>query len=321
MPPRKASTEGETTPATPATPADPEEWEVRRQALLAKLPPIDKRPKTLVGKLALVTSLVGTIRKTGENKHFNYKYVKEADLVEAIRPLLSELGIWIHQTLSWDTANGNTPLWVGHQKIRLDDEARVDTLTILMVAFHFIDGETGETTPVQIFPGYGDDTGDKGSNKALTGAEKYFLMKTFLVATGDDPEADDRADKRAAGRDAATTVTVGRAPAGRAPAAHGGRQQQGSSAQLTALKEAFRSNGIRGVAAAIAELQSILGVEIEGNDATALQTFMTTLNANQVALVIRELGARDTSSQTPSGDAAPETETAPSEPTAEVPSE
>ncbi len=30
--------------------------------------------------------------------------------------------------------------------------------------------------------------GDKGTYKAITGATKYALMKTFLLETGDDPE-------------------------------------------------------------------------------------------------------------------------------------
>jgi hypothetical protein len=36
--------------------------------------------------------------------------------------------------------------------------------------------------------------------KAMTGALKYFLMKTFLIPTGDDPEADTGSDARSAGR-------------------------------------------------------------------------------------------------------------------------
>jgi hypothetical protein len=38
--------------------------------------------------------------------------------------------------------------------------------------------------------GEGEDSGDKATYKAMTGAQKYALLKLFLISTGDDPEAD-----------------------------------------------------------------------------------------------------------------------------------
>ena len=55
--------------------------------------------------------------------------------------------------------------------------------------FTLIDVETGffETT---VITGEGMDKGDKAGYKAYTGAVKYYLADTFLVATGDDAEKD-----------------------------------------------------------------------------------------------------------------------------------
>ena len=39
-------------------------------------------------------------------------------------------------------------------------------------------------------PGEAIDKGDKAGYKAFTGALKYYLANTFMVATGDDPEKD-----------------------------------------------------------------------------------------------------------------------------------
>ena len=50
-----------------------------------------------------------------------------------------------------------------------------------------IDTGFGETT---VITGEGIDKGDKAGYKAYTGALKYFLANTFMVATGDDPEKD-----------------------------------------------------------------------------------------------------------------------------------
>lgn len=55
------------------------------------------------------------------------------------------------------------------------------------LSFILTDVETGfyeETT----ITGEGIDKGDKAGYKAYTGALKYYLANTFMVATGDDPE-------------------------------------------------------------------------------------------------------------------------------------
>ena len=47
--------------------------------------------------------------------------------------------------------------------------------------------ETGEKIEVP-WIGQGADKGDKGCYKAFTGGYKTFLMKMFMIPTGDDPE-------------------------------------------------------------------------------------------------------------------------------------
>jgi hypothetical protein len=53
--------------------------------------------------------------------------------------------------------------------------------------YQFIDGDSDEILSVPSY-GEGRDSGDKAPYKALTGALKYALIQTFLIATGDDPE-------------------------------------------------------------------------------------------------------------------------------------
>ena len=55
------------------------------------------------------------------------------------------------------------------------------------IEFTLTDIDTGfyETS---IVTGEGIDKGDKAGYKADTGALKYYLANTFMVATGDDPE-------------------------------------------------------------------------------------------------------------------------------------
>lgn len=132
-------------------------------------------PKTLVKKLAAVMAAVSSIPKRGHNQFHDYKYATEADIVEAIRGELSQRHIIL------------VPGITGRSRNKVGDKGVV--VTHLEMTFTFMDGETGEelTRP---WLGAGSDKEDKGAYKAMTGGEKYFLLKTFLVPTGDDPEQD-----------------------------------------------------------------------------------------------------------------------------------
>jgi hypothetical protein len=54
--------------------------------------------------------------------------------------------------------------------------------------------DSGEEIVAKV-AGQGLDVGDKAPYKAMTGALKYALLQSFLLATGDDPE-DERIDAR-----------------------------------------------------------------------------------------------------------------------------
>ena len=86
--------------------------------------------------------------------------------------------------------------------------------------------------------GYGDDAGDKGANKALTAAMKYWLIKLFQIG-GEDLESDQRADLRAAQREAGSALTneqpVKIESANPEGVQRGGKQDTISKAQLNQL--------------------------------------------------------------------------------------
>lgn len=134
--------------------------------------------RSLVRKLAEVMAVVHRVPKNGYNSFQNYKYVMEADLSDAVRKELADRGVMV------------IPELVSHTR---NEETFVDTV---VMKFTFHDANTDETLSVTM-PGTGHDKMDKACFKAITGATKYFLMKTFLIPTGDDPEADTRTDKEA----------------------------------------------------------------------------------------------------------------------------
>lgn len=132
--------------------------------------------KTLFSKLAGVMGAVGHVPKRGRNAFHKYDYVMEADLVDAVRNKLAEVNVVLFTSVEQVTREG--------------------TLTTIQAKFTFADGDSGETYTVA-GAGQGEDKGDKGVYKAITGAVKYMIMKNFLIPTGDDPEADEETDKRA----------------------------------------------------------------------------------------------------------------------------
>lgn len=130
---------------------------------------------SIASKLALVMGEVQRVEKSGHNDFHKYSYATEADIVEAIRGSLSKHGVAFIPTVRNISREGD--------------------ITATEMEFRFIDGESGEAI-ISTFWGFGQDKTDKGAYKAYTGAVKYCLMKTFLVPTGDDPEADDQSEQK-----------------------------------------------------------------------------------------------------------------------------
>jgi ERF superfamily len=133
-------------------------------------------------KLAEVRRRIGYIQKRGHNERFNYSYVTAADIAGSVGDLLSELGVVVIPSLENITYESTTGR---NETTRM---ARV------VMAYTFSDVDSGEELIAKV-AGQGLDTGDKAPYKAMTGALKYALLQSFLLATGDDPE-DERMDTR-----------------------------------------------------------------------------------------------------------------------------
>lgn len=130
---------------------------------------------SLYVKIAKVMSQVSRVKKNGYNAFHKYNYATESDLTESIRSILFEAGLAFFSSVI--------------------EQERDGEFTKVKMEFTLADVETGEALTSSYW-GEGQDKGDKGLYKAYTGATKYFLMKTFLIPTGDDPEGDTSADER-----------------------------------------------------------------------------------------------------------------------------
>src|SRR6266851_7914873 len=133
-------------------------------------------------KFAEVRRRLGYVQKRGHNERHNYNYVTAADLAGAVGDILAELGVVVIPQLQ---SISTEPPRISSERI-----ARI------VMNYRFVDARSGEELTVRV-AGEGADAGDKAPYKAMTGALKYALLQSFLLATGDDPE-DDRADSRTA---------------------------------------------------------------------------------------------------------------------------
>jgi hypothetical protein len=127
-------------------------------------------------KLAEVRRRIGYVQKRGRNERFNYSYVTAADIAGAVGDILSQLGVVVVPSLES----------ISYEPVRTSN-GQVERVAHVVMTYTFTDVDTAEAVTVKV-PGEGLDIGDKAPYKAMTGALKYALLQSFLLATGDDPE-------------------------------------------------------------------------------------------------------------------------------------
>lgn len=138
----------------------------------------------LYEKMLNITNEIGVVNKNLKiaiNSNTSYKAVSERDVLDEVKPLLNKYRVYCfpysrellkEDVLVTATKWGDKPSLYFHYK----------TVT----RFINIDN-TDEYIDIQSYS-TGIDTGDKADGKAMTYADKYALMKTFMISTGDDPD-------------------------------------------------------------------------------------------------------------------------------------
>jgi hypothetical protein len=143
--------------------------------------PVESRESPLVKKLADVMKTIKRLQKRGRNTFHGYDYVTEADVLDVLREELANRSVIV------------LPRIVSKSREIIERKSKDGVKTSVLVdvdmTFSFMDGDSGEIFECP-WAGCGEDSGDKGLYKAITGSDKYFLMKVFMISTGDDPERD-----------------------------------------------------------------------------------------------------------------------------------
>lgn len=145
----------------------------------------------------------------GQTGAAKYNYVSGAKLLGVIRPLMDKLGLILTQEvvdiknepITYMTRNGE----------------KTEMFTTAHIRFTWVDTDDGSQV-VNDFFANGMNAWDKGLGSALTYAERYYLMKTFHIATDEDDVDALVKDEAIKPQQPSQAVQARRAAAGRAKA-------------------------------------------------------------------------------------------------------
>lgn len=124
-------------------------------------------------KVLALQERVAQFRKDKQNPHFKYAYASATGVNDAIKPVLTELGIVA--------------------QLEVDQAGIVNNVVIAKATLRLIDTADGSSLSFSSL-GSGTDSGDKHAMKAATAAQKYATIAAVFGATNDDPEADEKTD-------------------------------------------------------------------------------------------------------------------------------
>ena len=148
---------------------------------------IDIKSMNIFQRVAAITAELGTVAKNMSVKagSESYKAVSERDIIDAVKPLEEKYRVYSYpsarEILESETLE-NERVYNGNVKKTTSFFTRVQT------EYTFLNIDKPEERFTTIVFSEGIDTGDKGSGKAMTYADKYALMKAYKISTGDDPD-------------------------------------------------------------------------------------------------------------------------------------
>lgn len=128
-------------------------------------------------KLIEVRKVVPYLQK--ESKGYQFNYTGSSLVLGSLKAKMDELGLLlIPRVISKEVSEHETA------------KGGKEYFTELCMEFTWLNAEKPEETIVCTWYGQGLDSGEKGVGKAMTYAEKYFMLKFFNIATDkDDPDS------------------------------------------------------------------------------------------------------------------------------------
>jgi hypothetical protein len=132
-------------------------------------------------KLAEIQAAVKGLTK--DKEAFNYEYVTGDKVLNAIRPMMDERKLLLMPSVrKVETQVVQYDAWDRNAKGII---TKTEILYVVTMDMKWVDAEDGETL-VETWAGSGMNAFDKGYGAALTYGERYYLLKTFHIATDRD---------------------------------------------------------------------------------------------------------------------------------------
>lgn len=137
-------------------------------------------------KMAAIQAEMPVVAKNLEvqaTKNQSYKAVSERDVLDAVKKLEEKYRVYSYpasrsiiesKALTEQTQYG----------------AKTKFMLRIQVSYRFMNIDDPDDYLDVVSYGDGIDSGDKGTGKAMTYADKYALMKAYKISTGDDPDAE-----------------------------------------------------------------------------------------------------------------------------------
>lgn len=139
--------------------------------------------KNIYQRMLEATDKIQTVAKnlsvsTGKS---SYKAVSEADILDAVKPIEVECGIYSYP-LHREIVENMVIETEGQGYVKKQFFMRVQT------TYRFVNIDNPSEYIEITSYGDGIDSGDKATGKAMTYCDKYALMKAYKISTGDDPD-------------------------------------------------------------------------------------------------------------------------------------
>lgn len=148
----------------------------------------DIKKMNIYEKLSEITNELGYVAKnlevsTGKDK--SYKAVSEVDVLAAIKPLEYKYRVYSYP-YSREILESNLLETESEYQGKVNKKTTFMTRICTVYRFVNIDNPT-EYIDITSFA-EGIDAQDKGSGKAMTYSDKYALLKSYKISTGEDPD-------------------------------------------------------------------------------------------------------------------------------------
>lgn len=157
----------------------------------APVTPPEGGAMTLAAKLAQIADLIGEKEPVRHSRDIKFPYHAAKDVYGWWRPLLHARNIIMVPSIKWSKVETVV-------LPRSTGGTRTTFLTTIEVMFTIIDGTTGEVIEGAAV-GQGEDPSDKGAGKAMTYAQKAFLLGLGMNGSESDVEAYPDDDERPTG--------------------------------------------------------------------------------------------------------------------------